>query len=153
MKRIFRKATTMLEIVIVLLVIGVLVSVAIPHFVQSLERAHAAEGIQMLEALRTAAIAYEIENDTYLCACTAGLSDCAGGNFDEFDVSFNTRTEFPDFCALDDCNGTCNPDTPLAVVERENGLYTLTIGSEGGIICDDGGSSDNWCEKIGISET
>lgn len=59
-----KEGFTLLELIIVIVIIGILASSAIPKFTITIERARAAEGVEILGDLRQAQIRYHtIKND------------------------------------------------------------------------------------------
>ena len=59
------KAYTMNEILIVIIVISVLISIALPRYASTVERMRSAEGVQTLTALLQAEKMYFVDNNTY----------------------------------------------------------------------------------------
>ena len=62
------KGFTLLELLVVVIIIGILASIAIPQFVRVTERSRQAEARTILGAIRTAEAAYYQQNDTYATA-------------------------------------------------------------------------------------
>jgi prepilin-type N-terminal cleavage/methylation domain-containing protein len=60
-----RKAFTLIEVLIVVIILGVLATIAIPQFTKVAKRARLAEAWTNLSAIRTAQSLYYMENATY----------------------------------------------------------------------------------------
>ena len=56
---------TLLEIIIVIIILGVLASLALPRFLKTSESSKGAESLQVMTALRTALEAHFAKNNTY----------------------------------------------------------------------------------------
>jgi prepilin-type N-terminal cleavage/methylation domain-containing protein len=60
-----KNAFTLIELLIVLIIIGVLATLAVPQFTGYVEKSRAAEALNMLAALRTGEDAYKLANGSY----------------------------------------------------------------------------------------
>jgi len=60
-----RKGFTLLELIIVVIVIGILASIALPRFIRVAERARIAEAKSVLDALRSAQMRYAAQWNAY----------------------------------------------------------------------------------------
>jgi len=60
-----RKGFTLLELIIVVIVIGILASIALPRFIRVAERARIAEAKSILDALRSSQMRYLAQWNTY----------------------------------------------------------------------------------------
>ncbi len=78
-----RKLTgfTLIELTLVLVVIGVLVTLALPNYARSVERSRCAFALSTLKTMRSAASVYFRENQTFTGMTLAGLENLAGANF------------------------------------------------------------------------
>jgi len=56
---------TMLELLMVVIIIGILATIALPQYMSFVEKARAAEAMTTIGALRTAENLYKLENGTY----------------------------------------------------------------------------------------
>ena len=77
------KGFTLIEIIVTVIIIGILVTIAIPNYVRSAERARSAQAVETLKNMRTAAINYYTENDTWTGVDRDTLATEAGANFDD----------------------------------------------------------------------
>jgi len=65
-----KKGFTLLELIIVVIVIGILASIALPRFVRVAERARIAEAKTILDALRSSQMRYLAQWNTYTGTAT-----------------------------------------------------------------------------------
>jgi prepilin-type N-terminal cleavage/methylation domain-containing protein len=121
-----KKAFTLLELIIVLVIISILVSLAIPRYQRAVEKARASEGVRILGALREAQIRYYEQNDTF----ADSLSD--------LDVKIENLQYFQ--------TPTVNSSDPIAEIIQEDNLYTLKIYENGNICC-----QGEACSYLGFS--
>lgn len=66
-----RQGFTLLELMIVIIIIGILASIAVPTYLRVKMKAYKAEALASLSATRESQYRYHLENDTY--AATADL--------------------------------------------------------------------------------
>ena len=62
---------TMIEVLLVAIIIAILVSIAVPNYIQATERARAREAISTLNAMMAAERTYNAERRTYLALTAA----------------------------------------------------------------------------------
>jgi len=123
-----------MELIIVLLVIGVLMTIGIPQYMISSERARSAEALLNLEALRYAQIRYKAENGSF------------ANNLSLIDIEIMQAQHFN--------SPGVRVNNPIATIRRNSlsssycGQYTLGIADDGGVGCS--GSSNNCCAKFGF---
>lgn len=79
---------TLLELMIVVAVIGILASIAVPTYIKVVERARSKEGISNLMIIRAAERIYRLENGTYYAS---GLIDEINSNLN-IDIDENLFT-------------------------------------------------------------
>jgi type IV pilus assembly protein PilA len=60
-----KKGFTLIELLIVIIIIGVLATLAVPQYTNYVERARAAEALNMLAAFKTGEAAYKLEEGEY----------------------------------------------------------------------------------------
>ncbi len=114
-----QKGFTLMELLVVVIILGVLVSVALPRYNLAVERTRSAEGVQTLTALLSGQKSYFLDNNFY----TTQLSD--------LDV------EIPSSNIFNTPTLGVPPDDPLAAVVRSSGAYQyqLSIDQNGVITC------------------
>ena len=122
-----RNGYTLMEIIITVIILGVIVSLAVPNYTMSVEKTKAAEGAQMLEALLNAQRRYQIEYGVY------------ANDLNNLDIEFTAGTNNFNMPTL-----STNP-SQLASIERRNGDYILSIDSQGSIVC----NNADLCPKLG----
>jgi type IV pilus assembly protein PilE len=120
-----KKGFTLLELIIVVIVIGILVSIALPKFITVTEKARAADAFAILGTMRSAQLRYYGQYGDYSADCTI------------LDVTTTTSRYFN--------TPTCAAADPIVSVLRLGGAYTLTIDEDGTIKCGAGGA----CPPIG----
>ncbi|MDP8266736.1 MAG: prepilin-type N-terminal cleavage/methylation domain-containing protein [Candidatus Aceula meridiana] len=112
---------TLMEVIIVIIIAGILASVAIPRYSGAIEKSRAAEGAYILGTLLGAQERYNLENSSY--ADDPAL----------LDVTIPTPRNFNDPSVSSNC---CNTDdTVCASIVRGGALYTLSIQCDGDIVC------------------
>lgn len=120
---------TLSEIMVVVVIVAILASVAIPRFTGAVERVRASEGVHILTALLGAQKAYEAENSSYAV------------DINDLDVEI-TRAENFNIGSIVVQN---NPNN-VAQITRTGG-YTLSIDEDGVIGCTDGAIT---CARAGF---
>ncbi|MBL7198330.1 MAG: prepilin-type N-terminal cleavage/methylation domain-containing protein [Candidatus Omnitrophica bacterium] len=127
---------TLLELVVVIVIIGILASLAIPQYMVTTERARAAEGLLILDAVRQSQFRYYTEHNSYTA--------------DENKLDYHI--ESPRFFN----QPYAGSSSWLAVVERDSaiqgnfcGEYRLRISVQGDIECANGNNSI--CSRMGYT--
>jgi len=135
-----KKAFTLLELIIVVIIMGILISIAIPTFRVSIEKARSAEGISILGDIRLAQTRYFASYDTYTWEPT------------RLDITISS-SRFYNYSPLP-CDTQPGMSCAFASAERipnaEDWQYTLYITKNGDIYCDD--LDGPYCAKLGIQE-
>ena len=75
MKRESRSGFTLLELLVVVIIVGILATIAIPAFQRAMENARGAEAKAFLDTLKTAEEAYYQEHQTYTAVFTELVVD------------------------------------------------------------------------------
>jgi prepilin-type N-terminal cleavage/methylation domain-containing protein len=127
-----RKAFTLMEMMVSVLVLGVLASLALPKYTTAVEKVRSAEGFEILEALLKAQKSFFFENQTY-----------AGPPLTNLDITIPPVANFA-------APTIANPG-PLggivAQIVRNGPSYTLRITDTGAISCT--GGAAGLCARIG----
>lgn len=111
---------TLVEIIVVVIIVGLLTTFALPRFIATFERVRASEGVNLLTALLGAQKAYQLENAAY--STDPDLLEVEITTADNFDIP--PRVYDPG-----------DPITnPIAEIDR-TGSYTLCINELGTISC------------------
>ena len=106
---------TIMEIMMTLLVLGALAGLVFPRFEMQMEKARAAEAVQILEALFNAQTAYYAEYKTYT------------NNLANLDITFRPSSYYS--------VPTLSMADPIVSVQRNDSSYTLSMATTGIISC------------------
>jgi prepilin-type N-terminal cleavage/methylation domain-containing protein len=130
-----RQGFTLVEIIVVVIIIGVLASVAMPSYSIQIEKTRAAEGVQSLTALLAAQKRYQLENGAYEAGPTLTLLDV--------DITASNNFLAPTIS---------NAAGAVASIVRNSATipYTLSISDTGVVACACGACAPaNMCTRIG----
>ncbi|MFH1094101.1 MAG: type II secretion system protein [Candidatus Omnitrophota bacterium] len=72
---------TLVELMVVTIILGILISIALPNYARSTERAKCSQAIQVLKTMRSAALSYFSDNQTFAGITMQGLENQAGARF------------------------------------------------------------------------
>lgn len=112
-----RKGFSLMEVLVVIIIVSVVASLALPSFSTHVERVRASEGAQFLTVLLAAQERYRLDNNVY-------ATDVANVDVDLPNASNFTLP--PNFF---------NSAARVASIVRSDGAYTLCINSTGVISC------------------
>lgn len=127
-----RKGFTLIEVLMVVLIIGILASLALPQYTKVVERAKISEARSSLAAMRTAQNIYYLENDSYATA----LSDLS------LETTLFQSTLFTYVMS--------GGDTFSATATRKGGNYsggTVTVDANGGFTY-----GSDYKDKLGLTD-
>jgi prepilin-type N-terminal cleavage/methylation domain-containing protein len=139
-----KRAFTLLELIIVVIIIGILISVAIPQYTSVTEKARAAEGIQILGILRGAQIRYNSISGQWYSEDYYNLN---------LDVSIETAKYFDlnqTYCHSPSWGGVHRIFTGTTRLANTFGPYLLGINEAGEIYCYS--NPKTICKKLGFLE-
>ena len=130
------KGFTLVELLIVVVIIGVLVTVALPKYKVALEKGRATEGVANAHAVSEAVNAYYIQNyNSYgttaqLCTYALGNADCTEGSRGNANITNNKFFTYPDISLSNNGVATVTVSRRLTGTKR----YTVTITNQDGVI-------------------
>ncbi len=135
-----KKGFTLLELIIVIIVIGILASIALPKFLEVTERGRAAEGLNILTTVRGAQLRYFAQTSPSVYSAV---------NTD-LDATFTTLKYFAwQAAAAADDNAQCVTATRNATQRPTGwGAYKLCVTPNGVVGCTQPGTE---CAKLGIA--
>lgn len=125
---------TFIEMIVVVIVIGVLITLALPNYNYVFEKTKSGEGLQILESIRHAQLAYYYENNNTFADDLADL-DMEIPNPVHFDALTDASIHNPG-----------NFNDPVGEVNRSTGDYDITISADGTISC----TPAAFCTKLGL---
>ncbi|MBU1087833.1 MAG: prepilin-type N-terminal cleavage/methylation domain-containing protein [Candidatus Omnitrophica bacterium] len=133
-----KKAFTLIELMLTVMVIAILVSIAIPNYINTVERARAREAVSTLESMRAAEQSYAAERRSFI-NLTDGAGTAIAGTWEAIgleDPNLNANNSW--IYILNDVPAAGN--TFNATASRINGPYsgkTIILDQDGA----DGGST------------
>ncbi len=130
-----------MELIIVIIVLGILISLALPRYFLALEKARFAEGLMILDVLQGSQIRYKAVNSVYATSAS------------ELDASF-TNSRYFNIALLDEPH---DDDSRYCVFLTRNsmglppgwpvGSYSICITGNGEMFCSD--MDAGYCAKLG----
>ncbi|MCD6539230.1 MAG: prepilin-type N-terminal cleavage/methylation domain-containing protein [Candidatus Omnitrophica bacterium] len=101
-----RGGFTLAEVIIVVVIIGILATLAVPNYIKAVERTRNKEAISMLKLIQQAEKMYRLENNGYV-ACNSNancnnklkLNLPSGGNWDYKVTNVDNNSKPPKFTA------------------------------------------------------
>ncbi|MCG2711173.1 MAG: type II secretion system GspH family protein [Candidatus Omnitrophica bacterium] len=88
-KKIYRRGFTLVELMIVTIILGLLATIALPNYARSTERAKCSQAIQILKTMRSAALSFFSDNQTFAGITVQGLENQVGARFFSGDAAAN----------------------------------------------------------------
>lgn len=125
---------TFIEMIVVVIVIGVMITLALPNYAYVVEKTRSGEGLQILESIRHAQLAYYYENNNTFAD---DLSD--------LDMEIPAPEHF-DVLTDADIHNPGNFSDPVGEVTRSTGDYNITISADGDLVC----TPAAFCAKLGL---
>lgn len=109
---------TLMEVLVVVTIIGVLASVAVPSYATHIERVRSSEGVNSLTALLASQKRFQLENSPNYAAALASL---------DIDIAASNNFAVPT---------VANDTTAVASIQRNGAAgYNLSIDEDGVIAC------------------
>lgn len=138
-----KKGFTLIEMVVVVIIMGILISIAIPRFQGAIEKSRTSEAMSFLGTLRLAYVNYYNVHGDWV----AGFHNASYVDIEGTPKHFGTPT-----VCCPNCIGSFNE---IAFLNRstntEFGRYVLSITIDGQIYCSPGaGSPADVCQRLGI---
>ncbi len=127
-----RKAFTLMELMLVVIIIAILASIAIPSYIKTMERAKAREAMATLQSMRAAELAYSSERRQFITLSPSNDNDWKAVGMDN---------------PNDNAQRAWNYDLQVTGSTTFNATATRADGPNTGqtIIMDDGGNvSGSW---------
>jgi len=142
-----KKAFTLLELIIVVIIIGILASIAIPKFLTVTEKTKTAEALNILGAIRNAQLRYYARHQSYINCMSIETNPC------DLDISVSPPKYYSGVHALD---GISSPwcDAIGQITRKYNSpitaQYSIFINANGNVFCFSPDPND--CEKLGFPQ-
>ncbi|MDD5561848.1 MAG: prepilin-type N-terminal cleavage/methylation domain-containing protein [Candidatus Omnitrophica bacterium] len=113
-----KRGFTLIELIVVIIIVGILASVGMTQYTKVVEKGRAAEARLVLGSLRSAEIAYQMENGAYATVANLEVSAPA---------ACTTTHYFSYSCSA--ATGTCTATRCIAGGKTPNatGVYTKTV--------------------------
>ena len=129
-----KKGFTLLELIIVVIIIGVLASLALPQYFKVVEKARVAEAVSILSVLRGSQVRYYTEWANYTT------------NQDSLDANFSTG-KFFSITPINTGGNIARATRNTSGLTGDFGAYNLSIDANGTMTCTN--STKNECPKLG----
>ena len=136
-----KKGFTLIQLLIVMVIVGVLVTVSLPKYRASMERGRATEGINNVRAISDAVNAKYVMNENSYSL--AGLTD-SNGNVTGVDMTKSVNFSTPKMTLS---------DSKVTVTTTRTGSYTLTATNQNGELISIECTGDaETCQNIGMEK-
>ncbi|MDD2688766.1 MAG: prepilin-type N-terminal cleavage/methylation domain-containing protein [Candidatus Omnitrophica bacterium] len=127
-----RKGFTLIELIVVVIVIGILATIAVPQYMRATERAKGGKARHALGVLASAEKMYRADKDTYMPAAAGALNNSTGlGAYVEMaDIDTDSTSTTGDWAIA--TTGAVNGFTATATRRRgPNNNETITLNHNG----------------------
>jgi type IV pilus assembly protein PilE len=123
-----RRGFTLLELIVVIIIIGILATLAVGQYFKMVERGRTAEAKAILGQLRTSEIAYRMEHDNYTndlsLLMVGGIGGCDPMHFFGYTVTIDAGNSF--VATAERCVSNGKPPQIAA-----GGNYIITLNNDG----------------------
>jgi len=124
-----RKGFTLVELLMVVIIIGILVTLAVPNYYRSVERAKAGKAKAAMDAIRKAELQYRGAHDDYTAVLSPDLEDFdlpqdLAADGDDGDWAYGVAPAGDGATMLITATRNAGPHTGDTVTMDQDGLYT-----------------------------
>jgi type IV pilus assembly protein PilE len=139
-----QRGVTLIELVIVVVIIGILASIAVPAYQNYIRRANRTDGRAALLALATAQEKYYLQCNSYAADITTSANDCGTGNL-QFDPN-SERGYYTIAVTAADTEGWTATATPNGLPQsKDTKCQSFTLTSTGLKTASGGGDTSEEC--------
>ena len=124
---------TLIELMIVVAIIGILASLAMPAYQTYSIRAQIAEGYHMLGPIKNAVAEYDMDNGNFPADNTAAALNAPAGYTSNFVASISVAGPVISITYGNEANAEISGQTATLTASRSNGSYSWSCGT-GGVI-------------------
>jgi len=133
-----RKGFTLIELIVVVIIVGILATFAVPQYLKATERAKGAKAKNALSLISQAEKLYRAENDTYIVTGVNNTNVILGSYVELNAVDADTNWQYQ--------VGAATANTFTVTGTRVGGAYagTLTLNQDGVWSGTGAGATGNW---------
>ena len=122
-----RKGFTLIELIVVVIVIGILATVAVPQYLKATERAKGGKARNSIGLISQGEKLYRADNNTYISCAAAGANAVLGSYIELADVDSDTDWSY----TVTGASTTAFTVTATRRVPSANAGETLTLTQDG----------------------
>jgi len=131
------RAFTLMELIVVVIIAGIIASIAIPRYHMAVEKSRAGEGAATLGSFLDAVLLYEFEEGSY------------PADVDDLDITISNLAYF-DNPRLGYIPPSMNNSVLVTLKRSQGTVYYLGINVNGTMYCSS--ASSGYCRKLGYQE-